>query len=222
LKGLLKMETIRPVVSSQGLPHVSEVVLDVIRKRRSIRHFTDEDVSQEQVETLLEMALCAPSRLDRRPWHFIVIRDKALQKQLADLLRVHPYLETAPAVIVVCGLPEVSSTWLMDVSAATENIMLAATAMGLGATWIGNPGDVMWDRCEKMLLNALFISYDDGGAIQKLRRRWNRWFWGETTESSLRTIRIPALVAVGHPAQELSPHGKHDRFDQAKVHYGHW
>jgi nitroreductase len=217
------MEKIILEESVQELAHPSEVMLDIIRKRRTIRHFTDEDVSQEQVETLLEMAMCAPNRLDRRPWHFVVIRDKALQKQLADLLRVHPYLETAPVVIAICGLPTVSRTWLMDVSAATENMVLAATAIGLGATWLGNPGDVLWDRCEKTLLNALAIPHDDIGAFQKLFRTLKRLFLGKSTKVSLnRSIRIPALVAVGHPAQEPPPHRKHDRFDEAKVHYGRW
>ena len=175
---------------------MSEDMLDVIRRRRTIRKFTDEDVSEEQVETLLEMAMCAPNRLNRQPWHFVVIRDKELQKQLADLLRIHPYLETAPVVIAVCGLPKASPTWIMDVSAATENMLLAATAMELGAAWVGSPDTALWDLLEEALQDALAIPLDD--------------------------VRIPALVAVGHPAQELAPHGKHDRFDRTRVHYGNW
>jgi len=57
-------------------------------------------------------------------------------------VRIHPYLETAPVVIAVCGLPKASPTWIMDVSAATENMLLAATAMGLGAAWVGAPDTV--------------------------------------------------------------------------------
>jgi hypothetical protein len=204
------------------LTHESEFTLDVIRKRRTIRQFTAEDISQEQIEMLLEMAMCAPNRLDRRPWHFVVIRDKALQKQLADLLRVHPYLEAAPVVIAVCGLPSISSTWLLDISAAIENMMIAAAAMGLGTTWLGNPGDALWNRCEKMLVNALAIPQDDIGIAQKLLRRWTRFFWGKNPQDRKPVVRIPALVAVGHPAQVPPPHGKHDRFDVAKVHYGRW
>src|SRR5512137_544644 len=162
------MEKTISIGSVQTLAATSEVTLDVIRRRRTIRHFTAEDVSREQIETLLEMAMCAPNRLDRRPWHFVVIRDKALQKQVADHLRVHPYLEAAPVVIAVCGLPEVSRTWMMDVSAATENILLAATALGLGATWVGNPGEAIWDQCEKMLLKNLAIPHNNVGIIQKL------------------------------------------------------
>ena len=175
---------------------MDQAMLDVIRKRRTIRQFTNEDVSEEQVETLLEMAMCAPNRLDRQPWHFIVIRDKELKKSLAEILRIYTYLEQAPVVIAVCGLPEVSPTWKMDISAATENMALAATAMGLGAAWVGAPDTVMWDRCEEALHEALGISRDG--------------------------VRIPLLLAVGHPAEELPPHGKHDRFDPARVHYDKW
>ena len=62
---------------------------------------------------------------------------------IAAQVRIHPYLETAPVVIAVCGLPKASPTWIMDVSAATENMLLAATAMGLGAAWVGAPDTVL-------------------------------------------------------------------------------
>jgi nitroreductase len=211
-----------PAKAGKELVYQSEIMLDLIRKRRTIRQFTVEDVSQEQVETLLEMAMCAPNRLDRRPWHFVVIRDKEIQKKITDLGRTNQCLMTAPVVIAVCGLPQVSSTWLMDVSAATQNLVLAATAMGLGAAWIGNPGDMFWDRCEELLLDALAIPHDHIGIGQKLLLKWDRLLWGGTTRSLNRVIHIPALVAVGHPAQELPPHGRDDRFDATRVHYGRW
>jgi len=175
---------------------LSQTMLDLIRKRRTIRQFTDEDVSQEQIETLLEMAMCAPNRLDRQPWHFIVIRDKEMKKHLAETVRVYNYLEQAPVVVAVCGLPEVSPTWMMDVSAATENMALAATAIGLATAWVGAPDTVMWDRCEEVLYDALGIQRDG--------------------------VRIPLLLAIGHPAEDLPPHGKHDRFDPTRVHYDKW
>lgn len=174
---------------------MSEEMLDLIRKRRTVRRFTDQDVSEEQIETLLEMAMCAPNRLNRQPWHFVVIRDKELQKQLADVVRVRPYLEEAPVVIAVCANPDVSPTWMMDVSAAIQNLLLAATALDLGGAWVGSPGTVLWDMCEECLHDKLNIPLN---------------------------MRIPALVAIGEPAQELPPHGKHDRFVRTKVHYGQW
>jgi nitroreductase len=174
---------------------MSEEMLDLIRKRRTIRNFTEDDVSDEHVDTLLEMAMCAPNRLNRQPWHFVVIRDKEVQKKLADVLRVRPYLEQAPAVIAVCAVPDTSSTWMMDVSAAIENMLLAATATGLGGAWIGSPDTVLWNLCEEFLHDCLSIPLN---------------------------VRIPALVAIGQPAEDPPPHGKHDRFVRTKVHYGRW
>jgi nitroreductase len=174
---------------------MDENVLDIIRKRRTVRKFTDQEVTGEQIETLLELAMCAPNRLNRRPWEFVVIRDRTVQGQLATFLRVHPYLEAASAVIAVCARPSRSPTWMMDVSAAIENMLIGATAMGLGTAWVGSPDTVMWTMCEELLHDVLAIPLD---------------------------VRVVALVAVGYPAQELPPHGRHDRFEGTKIHYGHW
>jgi nitroreductase len=174
---------------------MSRDALDIIRKRRTVRKFTGEDVSSEQIDTLIELAMCAPSRLDRQPWHFVVIRDKALQKQIAETVRVHPYLEQAPVVVAVAAVPSLSPTWAMDTSAAIENMLIAATAMDLGTAWVGDPDSVLWSMCEELLRDTLLMPAE---------------------------VRIAALVAVGHPQQELPAHGKQDRFDPLKVHYGRW
>jgi nitroreductase len=172
-------------------------VLDTLRRRRTIRRYTDQDLSDEQIDTLLEMAMAAPNRLNRQPWHFILIRDKVLQKKLGDLLGLHPYLETAPVLIAAAARPDLSTTWQMDLSAAIENLLIAATAMDLGTAWVGEPGSVVWSMAEEMLHDSLHIPIELG-------------------------VQIPALIAVGYPAQERPPHGKHDRFDRTKVHYGVW
>jgi nitroreductase len=174
---------------------MSEGMLDLIRKRRTIRRFNGDRVSEEQIETLLELAMSAPNRLNRQPWHFVIIRDKELQKKVADTYRVHPYIEQASVLIAVGANPDESPTWLMDISAATENLLLAATAMGLGGAWVGAPDTMFWDQTEALLREALGIPSH---------------------------IRIPTVVALGHPAEERPPHGKHDRFVRTKVHYGQW
>jgi nitroreductase len=174
---------------------VTKDILDVIRKRRTIRKFTDQEVSQEQIELLLEMGMYAPNRLNRQPWHFIVIQDKRKQKEFADFLRVHSYLEDASAVIVACATSNVSTTWAMDVSAAIENMMIAATALGLGTAWVGAPDSVTWSMFEEFVRDSLSIPID---------------------------VRVVALVSVGYPAKERPPHSREDRFDVNKVHYGQW
>lgn len=176
---------------------MKDEILDIIRKRRTIRRYAEKDIDDAQVDTLLEMAMAAPNRLNRQPWHFVVIRDKDLQRKLAELLGLRPYLENAPVVVAVAARPGLSTTWQMDVSAAVENMMIAATAMGLGTAWVGEPGSVMWTMAEEMLGEALHIPKE-------------------------LDVRIPALITVGYPAEERPPHGRHDRFDRTKVHYGLW
>ncbi|MHB1131472.1 MAG: nitroreductase family protein [Chloroflexota bacterium] len=112
------------------------MVLEAILKRRSHRDYSDEPVSEEQVTTLLQAAMAAPSANDQRPWQFLVVRDPELRRALA---RTHPYsgmAERAPVVFVVCGEEARSPHWMVDCSAATENLLLQATAMGLGGCWV--------------------------------------------------------------------------------------
>ena len=113
-------------------------ILELIRKRRTIRKFTADDVSEETLEALLDAASVAPNRLNRRPLYYLVIRDKALKTKLAVALRVRPYIEQAPIVIAVCADPKISTTWELDGSAAIENMLLAAASLGLGGAWVGS------------------------------------------------------------------------------------
>ncbi len=104
--------------------------------RRSIRKYTDRPVTREQIRRLLEAAMAAPSASNRQPWHFVAVTERAILDQLAQ---GHPYgkmLFEAPLCIAVCGEPE-NTYWVQDCSAAAENILLAATEMGLGSVWLG-------------------------------------------------------------------------------------
>ena len=113
-------------------------MLDTIFARRSIRQYTNEPVSKEQIKKLLEAAMAAPSASNRKPWHFVVITDRAKLDALAEK---HPHakmLFQATLAIAVCGDTRLSDRfWVQDCSAATENILLAATALGLGSVWLG-------------------------------------------------------------------------------------
>lgn len=114
--------------------------LTAILARRSIRAYTTRTVDPEQIEDLLRAAMSAPSAGNERPWHFIVIRDRQLMETIPD---IHPYskmLREAPAAILVCGDPTLEKYhgyWVQDCAAATENILVAATALGLGSVWLG-------------------------------------------------------------------------------------
>ena len=114
--------------------------IEAILTRRSVRHFTTEDVSEEDLEEILKCAMYAPSANNRQPWHFIVINSRQLLNKIPD---IHPYskcLYEAPAAIVVCGDDNLSNhqeSWIQGCSAATQNILLAARAKSLGSVWLG-------------------------------------------------------------------------------------
>lgn len=112
-------------------------LIQTIFARRSIRKYTAQPVSEEDIETLLEAAMAAPSASNSQPWHFVVVTERQV---LNDLAKAHPYgkmLFQAALCIAVCGDPAVSRSWEQDCSAATENLLLAVAALGLGAVWLG-------------------------------------------------------------------------------------
>jgi len=115
--------------------------LDVIFTRKSVRSYTGEVVSKEKLEILLKAAMAAPSGRNQQPWAFIAITDPAILEKLAKKLPYAKMLPAAGAAIVVCGYSVPSSRpgskdlWEQDCAAATQNILLAAEAMNLGAVW---------------------------------------------------------------------------------------
>lgn len=112
-----------------------------IMTRTSIRKYTDQPVSKADIETLLRAGMAAPTAVNRQPWHFVVVTDKAKLKELSG--GRGGMLEQCALAIVVCGNMEKTMQgkgqefWIQDCSAATENILLAANALGLGAVWTG-------------------------------------------------------------------------------------
>ena len=117
--------------------------IENILTRVSVREFTGEKISDAQIDTLLRAAMAAPSAINKQPWAFIVVTDETVIAQLGEAL---PYSRCSnhPAVAIIpCGdlskaIPgEMANFWINDVSAATENLLLAAHAMGLGAVWTG-------------------------------------------------------------------------------------
>ena len=115
-------------------------MLDAIFTRRSIRKYADKAVPEGLVTDLLKAAMAAPSAGNEQAWQFIVIRDRAL---LDAIPKFHPYsamLKYASVAVLVCGdltLEKFKGYWVQDCSAATQNLLLAATAKGLGAVWTG-------------------------------------------------------------------------------------
>ncbi len=118
-------------------------VLDAIQTRVSVRQFTGEKISAEQIETLLRCAMSAPSAINKQPWAFVVVTDEALLKKMGEAFPYSRCGNGAACAFVMCGdlskaiEGEGQGFWINDVSAATENLLLAAHAMGLGAVWTG-------------------------------------------------------------------------------------
>ena len=126
-------------LASCGEKDNSQAVLDNIFARRSVRSFTEQDVTPEQVETLLKAAMAAPSGMNLQPWRFLVVRDARVKGLLCH--NANEFIRTAPVVIVVMAQTDIkvgeknNQNWPADCAAATENLLLAAQAMGLGACW---------------------------------------------------------------------------------------
>lgn len=117
--------------------------LQAILGRRSVRKFESRPVEREILMTLLRAAMAAPSAMDMRPWAFVVVTDRGTLGSLAERLPHAAMAGEAPAAVAVCGVPSrcrpgtPPDYWVQDCSAATENLLLAAEALGLGAVWTG-------------------------------------------------------------------------------------
>ena len=114
--------------------------MEAILSRRSIRRYTGEPVPEELIKELLEAAMSAPSASNQQPWQFVIVDDRRI---LDEIPKIHPYAQMVKETswaIAVCGdtdLASMSGYWVQDCSAATQNILIAANAMGLGAVWLG-------------------------------------------------------------------------------------
>jgi nitroreductase len=155
--------------------------VQTIFARRSIRKYTDEPVGEEDVKTLLEAAMAAPSASNRKPWRFVVVTKRQTLDALAE---AHPHgkmLFEATLCISVCGdLAEMERYWVQDCSAATENLLLAATALGLGAVWLG-----------------VYPKEDRVAAVRGVL-------------DLPKTITPLNLVSIGHPAEEKEARTQYD------------
>ena len=114
--------------------------MDAILSRRSIRKYTEQPVPDDAIDELLKAAMSAPSAGNQQPWQFVVIRERGI---LDEIPKYHPYsamLKEASVAVLVCGdlkSERHKGYWVQDCSAATQNLLVAAQAKGLGAVWLG-------------------------------------------------------------------------------------
>ncbi len=165
-------------------------VKEVLLKRRSVRKFTDEPVSDEMINELLHAAMSGPSACNKRPWEFYVVTNEDKLKELKSASMFTKI--SAKLAIIVCGnlgnaLPkQMAEYWIQDCSAATENILLRVTDLGLGAVWCGiYPQKRAQEKVQKIL-----------GIPEK---------------------QIPLnIIYIGHP---LECPDSRDQYDEKRVHY---
>ena len=167
-------------------------VIKAIIERRSIRKYSGKPVEKSEINLLLKSAMYAPSARNQQPWHFMVIDDRSLLDRIKE---VHPYasmLSGASAAIMVCGDEELELSkgyWSVDCAAATQNLLLAAHALGLGAVWLGvyprqeRQNDIreIFDlpvQVHPFSLVSLGYPGEEKGVPERFKEeriRWNKW-----------------------------------------------
>ena len=117
--------------------------MDVIRLRRSVRSFTDQEILDADIAAIIDAGICAPSALNQQPWEFIVIKDKNILEKLSE--KLSPFYADSKVTIILCSRTEglKSPTRVtQDMSACMQNMMLEATKLGIGSCWIGTYPDL--------------------------------------------------------------------------------
>jgi nitroreductase len=114
--------------------------IEAINTRRSVRKYLDKPVPEELVQKLLAAAMQSPSARNQQPWQFVVIDDRATLAKIPEFMPNAAMATNAPMAILVCGDLDLETSpgyWVVDCSAATQNMLLAAHSLGLGAVWCG-------------------------------------------------------------------------------------
>lgn len=159
-------------------------VITVIHNRKSVRQFTEQKVDRNMLEVLLRAGMAAPTAVNKQPWFFVAVDERETLSFLSENLNNNPILKRAQAAIIVCGdmnkvFERQPSYWIQDCSAATQNILLAAEGIGLGAVWIGVfPNDDRVNMVRNSLnlpenlipLNVIAIGYPTG--VEKPKDKW--------------------------------------------------
>ncbi len=175
----------------QPIQNTSEVVIDNILTRSSVRTYTSQAIDDEVIQTLLRAGMAAPSGGNKQPWELMVITDRAILDAIPPIIKGAHMANKAPMAIAVLGSPAsalIPDYWVQDCSAVTQNILLAAHGLGLGAVWCGAFPENGTGRVEatSKLLNLPQGTY------------------------------ALSIIVIGHPDSEPNIH---DKWDPSKVHY---
>jgi nitroreductase len=159
--------------------------MEAILTRRSIRKYTPEPVTEDTLKRLLQAAMSAPTANNQQPWHFVVIKDRKIMNEIPKFHHYSSMLKEAPLAILVCGslkesLLNSEGYLVLDCTAATQNLLLAAHAEGLGAVWLG-----VYPRPERLEGMRRLLSLPD-------------------------YVVPVALISLGHPAEKKPMEERYD------------
>lgn len=179
---LMIIENSRP----EGTMDASQEVIDCIMTRASVRKYKPKPVNDSIITTIVKAGMASPTAADQRAWHFVVITDQALKDSISDSFQWMKMVEGCAFAVVVCGNMdklfdgdrEDGGFWVQDCSAASENMLLAAHALGLGGVWCG--------------------VYPNGDRVEKLAEILN-------LPNSLRPLNV---ISFGYPEVPVAPKDK--------------
>lgn len=170
---------------------------DLITNRRSIRSYTDEEISADDVKTIMEAALMAPTSKSSRPWQFVIVEDSARLEALSKCKEAGAMpIAKAPLAIVVAVDVEASDPWIEDAAIAATYIQLQAQDLGLGSCWIQVRGRYTDRDLESETYVQNVLDMPD-------------------------TILPVAIITIGHPAEEKKPQNL-EKLLWEKVHINEW
>ena len=189
-------------------------VIESIFERRSVRQFIEnKQVEKDKIIKLLETAMAAPSACNLQPWEFIVVSDKEELSQLITLTFNGKY--NPPLAMIICAntknIPWEGNGWMIDCSAAVENMLIAATAMGLGSVWIGAYHEEELRKLFNIpqnikIMNIVYFGYPaaDENLPSGTRYTEDAVFWGKydpNRNRAMRTIEMLGDFSVSEPSQ---------------------
>ena len=186
-------ESNKSTTPTKDLTALNETI-KTIHQRKSVRHFTNKEVTKEQLEAIVRAGMAAPTAINSQPWQFLVVTDKDLKDKYAEGNGQADMIKSCQALIVVCGDMTIGNErsrryWDQDCSAATENILLAVESLGLGAVWTGvypveeriKTVKERFELPENIIpLCVILVGYPDG-YIDKPKDKWKpeRLHWNK-------------------------------------------
>jgi nitroreductase len=156
--------------------------LEAIKTRRSIRKYKREPIPEGLILEILDAGRWAPSASNSQPWHFILLKDDQIKRSVAEATTYGKFLADAPIGIAVVIDPKASTHPVEDGAITTQNMLLAAHALGLGACWIGSYGSVYEEKVkeileipkEKRLLSIISIGFPEESYLKSSLRKTRR------------------------------------------------